>query len=79
MQIYNAENIKKELQSRFLDEKEINQVSELLKGFPFNDYDINKVQTGIKMAGKPYCKKFNINETVIKQVLDDIENQVYLF
>lgn len=68
IQIYNAENIKKELLQRFLNEDEIREVKNLVKNFPFNDYNADNVLKAIEIVWKKYKPIFKPDEKIIEEI-----------
>ena len=79
IQIEVAEQIKKELRSRYLTEKEIKLIEKLLDGFPFNEYKkadvieaINIIENGILKSGQNY-------EESVNRIKTDIINNLFTF
>ena len=55
IQINNAEIIKKELINRFLDDSLYHKFIELMGGFPFNQYDVDRVEEALNMLFEASC------------------------
>ena len=79
IQIYNAENTKKALLSKFLNDEEIIEITELMHGFPFNEYNIPNILTAIEKAFVKYGKKYGIDERILEEVKNDIIKGLYRF
>ncbi len=79
IQIDNAENTKTELLKRFLNEDEIKNIKELMRDFPFNEYNMANVIQAIETAGERYVKKYKTEKKVIEDVKSDIKNGLYQF
>lgn len=79
IQIQNAENIIKELQSRFLSFEEMNIVKELMYGFPFNQYNKDSVIEAIEIMENALKSTFYEYREAIKDVKEDIKNNLFVF
>ncbi len=79
IQIYNAENIKRELQARYLKPNQIEEFNSLIADFPFNNYNVNRVITAMKMLKDAIMSKNEYNSNKIDEVIKDIENLRFKF
>lgn len=79
IQIFKAEEIKKELISRFLDEDELKEYEILIKDFPFNNYDKESVIKAIEMLSAAMERKGYDYRKVSKEIILDIENNKFQF
>lgn len=68
IQIYNAEKVKEELLSRYLNKDELNYFKNLVDGFPFNDYNVENVENAIIMLSKAHECDFKIAKEIIKGI-----------
>lgn len=75
IQIYNAEKVKDELLSRYLNSALLLEFKELMDGFPFNDYDVLKVEKAIRMLGN----ESNYNLKIVENIIKDIKNNKFKF
>ncbi len=76
IQIKNADIVKKELLMRFLNEKEYNEVTELLTDFPFNEYKIENVEKAINIIKE---RNGIYSGEVIEKIKKDIKNNKFKF
>lgn len=79
IQIYNAENVVRELQSRFLTDNEIQKVKELMNGFPFNSYNTDDVISAFDIMMNSLAQKDFQYRTVIEEIKEDIKNDLFVF
>ncbi len=79
IQIENADKVKTELLSRFLNEAEIQKVFTLLKDFPFNKYNKENVLEAMNIIKTGALKNGLYNEEKINFVIDDIASDRYTF
>lgn len=75
IQIYNAEKVKDELLSRYLDKESISSFKDLIQGFPFNNYNDENVEKAIVILSKASKCDLKIAEKIIK----DIKNNKFRF
>lgn len=79
IQINVADKVKEELLSRFFTIEEINTFKNLLSGFPYNEYDSDKVLQGIEMLGDKALSLGYYDEKIVASVKDDIKNKLFGF
>ncbi len=79
VQIQNAENIINELQARFLSKDEITKIKDLMYGFPFNKYDKNSVIEAVEIMENALKTTFFDYRNAIKDVKEDIKNDLFIF
>ncbi len=79
IQIEIAENIKKELLSRFFTAAEAKEFNSYLSGFPFNKYGIYSVITGLDKMKKTEFSKNNGYEANIDKLITDIKKKKFVF
>ena len=75
IQIDVAEKVKQDLQLRFLSEDEHKEISNLLVGFPYNDYRLDDVVKALEIVKS---KNFYSFETV-QSLQEDIKNNLFKF
>ncbi|MCD7779479.1 MAG: glycosyltransferase [Candidatus Gastranaerophilales bacterium] len=79
IQINNAAKIKKELLSRFFNEKIITEISALTLGFPFNDYSKDNVIAAINKTAVEYIRINKGFEQISNEIKNDIISNLYKF
>ena len=75
IQIENAEIVKKELLSRFFSDNELVEFENLVKGFPFNQYD----ESAVVKAFETLAIKTNVDSLTVQKIIDDIKNKKFVF
>lgn len=79
IQIDVANKVKTELLSRIFNEQECLEFSELLRDFPYNNYNFENVLEGLKMLKTKALKAGKYNEQVINSVIEDVKNNKFRF
>ena len=75
IQIDVAENVKKELQLRFLSKEEHKKISDLMSSFPYNDYSLDDVVCALELVKN---KSFYSQE-LVQSLVNDIKNNLFKF
>lgn len=75
IQIFNAEQVKKELLSRYFSRDEIEEFKTLVSGFPFNNYDYENVVTAVRTLSE----KGNFDTVMVEKIIEDIKNKKFVF
>lgn len=79
VQIENAEKVKKELLLRFVDEEKLQEITNLIKDFPFNNYNSDNVLNAIEILANSMMSKAIDCENIKKDVLLDVKNNLFRF
>lgn len=79
IQISVAENVKKEMLLRFFEEQEITELKQLLKEFPYNDYNIENSVKAFKQVKERALNLGFYNSEMIDSVIEDLTNGLFKF
>ncbi len=75
LQIIYANEVKKELLERFFNREEYEEFNELVKDFPFNNYDAERVEKALNMIKS----KSKYEKQKIDKIIEDIKNNKFRF
>lgn len=79
IQILNAEQIKKELLTRFIDMAELEKYNNLIKDFPFNNYNKEQVVKAIRILSMSMKTRGYDYTKISEKIIKDIQNNLFKF